>query len=113
MSRFAPHLAPPYHAVIFTSLRRDGATEDGYDAMAEEMAQRAARQPGYLGHESSRDVDGFGITVSYWRDAKAVSGWKQEARHLLAQRLGRDRWYHHYVLRVACVERAYDGPEGR
>jgi hypothetical protein len=31
----------------------------------------------------------------------------------VAQRLGKERWYSHYELRVAKVERAYSGPEGR
>ena len=81
--------------------------------MADLMGQMAAEQDGYLGVESTRDADGFGITVSYWRDEAAVLGWKANAKHLLAQKLGRDRWYDHYELRVAKVERAYSGPEGR
>lgn len=111
MSRFAPLPDPPYHAVIFAAQRRDG--DQGYAEMAERMATLAAEQPGYLGVESSRDADGFGITVSYWRDEAAVKGWKQQAEHALAQKLGRTRWYEHYTLRIARVERAYDGPEGR
>lgn len=81
--------------------------------MADLMGQLAAEQDGYLGVESTRDADGFGITVSYWRDEAAMAGWKANAKHLLAQKLGRDRWYDHYELRVAKVERAYSGPEGR
>ena len=34
---------PPYYAVIFTSLRREG--DDGYAAMAERMLELAAQQP--------------------------------------------------------------------
>lgn len=81
--------------------------------MADLMGQMAAEQDGYLGVESTRDADGFGITVSYWRDEAAMAGWKANAKHVLAQKLGRDRWYDHYELRVAKVERAYSGPEGR
>jgi len=36
-----------------------------------------------------------------------------EFNALVAQRLGKERWYSHYELRVAKVERAYAGPEGR
>ena len=53
-----------------------------------------------------RPVRGF----SYWADADAVKAWKQNSDHLGAQALGRERWYAHYELRVARVERAYDGP---
>jgi len=77
------------------------------------MSALAAKQPGYLGHESARSADGFGITVSYWRDQESVSRWKRVAEHHVAQRLGRERWYSHYQLRIAKVERAYSGPEGR
>jgi heme-degrading monooxygenase HmoA len=43
----------------------------------------------------------------------SISAWKQNARHLAAQRLGKSRWYAHYELRVSKVERAYAGPIGR
>lgn len=71
------------------------------------MNDLAAEQDGYLGHESARGSDGFGITVSYWRDEQAITNWREHARHRVAQRLGRDRWYEDYVLRVARVERAH------
>lgn len=111
MSRFAPLPDPPYWAVIFTAQRT--AIDHGYGAMAERMEELAAAQPGYIGIESTRDEAGLGITVSYWRDEAALKNWKQVAEHLLAQKLGKQRWYSHYTLRVARVERSYDGPEGR
>ncbi len=107
---FAPLPDPPYHAVIFTSRLGD---QEGYAEMAEHMAARAARQPGFIGMESARGADGLGITVSYWRDEAAVLAWKADAEHMLAQKLGRKRWYRHYRLRVALVERAHAGPQGR
>jgi heme-degrading monooxygenase HmoA len=111
LSRFAPLPDPPYYAVIFTAQRTQ--TEAGYGQMAARMAELAQSQAGYLGVESTRDADGLGITVSYWRDEAALTGWKQAAEHLLAQKLGKTRWYQHYTLRVARVERAYEGPDGR
>ncbi len=110
-TRFAPLPDPPYYAVIFTNQLADDPA--GYGAMADRMADLAARQPGFLGVETTRDSSGLGITVSYWRDQDAVRNWKQVADHLGAQELGKSRWYTHYALRVAKVERAYDGPEGR
>ena len=82
-------------------------------AMADKMVALAAEQPGYLGVESTRDETGLGITVSYWQDEASLVAWKDQAQHLLAQKLGKTRWYSYYTLRVAKVERAYDGPEGR
>lgn len=111
MSRFASLPDPPYYAVIFTAQRT--AVEDGYGAMADLMVELAALQPGYIGVESTRDTDGLGITVSYWADEASLLAWKEVAKHALAQKLGKERWYEHYTLRVAKVERHYDGPEGR
>ncbi len=108
---FAPLPAPPYYAVIFAALRSEG--DAGYGAMADKMVAMAAQQPGYIGIESTRDETGFGITVSYWQDEEALRNWKQVSEHLLAQKLGKERWYRHYTLRVAKVERAYSGPDHR
>ncbi|MFZ1377573.1 MAG: antibiotic biosynthesis monooxygenase [Geothrix sp.] len=96
---------PPYLAVIFSSQRTDG--DLGYGAMAERMVELAREQPGFLGVESARDAEGFGITVSYWEDEAAVAAWKAQADHAVAQRLGWDRWYADFQLRVCRVERQY------
>ncbi len=97
--------APPYYAVIFTSIA--AADSDGYAEMSAAMDELAVRQDGYLGHESARGSDGLGITVSYWRDEAAIAHWRTNAEHRVAQRLGRERWYRNYAIRVARVERAY------
>ena len=95
---------PPYYAVIFTSLRT-AADDDGYAAMAQLMEELAAEQPGYLGIESARSE--LGLTISYWRDEASIAAWKANLQHAAAQRLGKERWYADYHLRVARVERAY------
>ena len=109
--RFAKTPEPPYYAVIFTN--RLKADHDGYDEMGERMATLALTMPGCLGAESTRDDTGLGITVSYWQDEASLLAWKANAEHLGAQRMGIKAWYEHYELRVAKVERAYSGPQGR
>ena len=106
---FANTPAPPYYAVIFTTRRTAG--DAGYGEMAQRMDELAAQQPGYLGIESVRDVDGIGITVSYWASEAAILAWRRNAEHVAARELGRSAWYEHYELRVARVERAYGGPQ--
>ena len=104
--RLARTPEPPYWVVMFTSQRtpEDG---EGYGRMAEAMAALAAKQPGYLGIESARDAEGLGITLSYWASEQAIHDWKRVAAHTEAQRLGHERWYADFSLRVAKVERAY------
>jgi len=94
----------PYYAVIFTTT----TTEDhhGYSAMAKKMEALASKQPGYIGIESARSE--LGITVSYWESLDAISKWKENSEHLLAQRIGKEKWYSWYKLRICLVEREYE-----
>ncbi|NHK29339.1 antibiotic biosynthesis monooxygenase [Parvularcula flava] len=111
MTSFAEGLTPPYYAVIFANQLREPAP--GYEAMADRMAALAETMPGYLGIESTRNSEGFGITVSYWESESAIVNWKKQSDHLAAQDKGIREWYAHYQLRVARIERAYSGPDGR
>ncbi|MCC7507204.1 MAG: antibiotic biosynthesis monooxygenase [Saprospiraceae bacterium] len=95
--------APPYYAVIFTSIRTE--VDKGYEEMANRMVELAALQPGFLGIESARDS--LGISVSYWDSLENIRQWKLVAEHRLAQELGRADWYSAYKTRICVVERDY------
>lgn len=97
--------APPYYAVIFTSLRTEG--DSGYATTAARMLELADQQPGFLGYEAARGSDGSGVSVCYWTTIEAIAAWKEHGEHLLAQAEGRATWYAQYTVRVAKVERAY------
>lgn len=94
----------PYVAVIFSTVR--SADLDGYAEMAQRMDDLARQQPGFLGVESVSS-EGRGITISYWVDEAASLAWREVAEHMLAQRLGVERWYDSYDLRVATVTRGH------
>lgn len=96
---------PPYYAVIFSNVRTAG--DNGYDEMADKMSELAKQQKGYLGQESSRGPDGFGITVSYWADLESIKKWKNNSEHLFAQEQGKKIWYRQYMTRICKVERDY------
>jgi len=97
---------PPYYAVIFSSLRRDGDADD-YATASERMLELAAQMPGFLGVDSARGTDGMGITVSYWTDQAAILAWKRHAEHAAVRERGRSAWYRDFSVRIARVERAY------
>ena len=107
MSEIAKTPEPPYYSVIFPN-QRTSHDEEGYQLMAARMMELAAQQSGFLGAESARGEDGFGITVSYWRDVASITAWKQQSEHLQAQRLGKEKWYKSFALRITKVERAYE-----
>lgn len=98
--------AEPYVAVIFSSLHR-GVALDEYAAATARMEELAAQQPGFLGIESARGADGFGITVSYWRSEDDAREWKRHSEHVSAQTTGHTTWYERYRVRVATVTRDY------
>ena len=104
MVSFASTPKPPYYAVIFSSLRSSG--DNGYTQIAEHVLKLAILQLGFLGAESTRGADGFGITISYWATLEAIDAWKAHTVHAAAQQQA-NVWYEHYELRVAKVERAY------
>lgn len=94
---------PPYYAVIFTSLLKIPA--ENYEIMASKMIELAQQQAGFLGIESAREK--LGITVSYWKDEESIRKWKLQTDHMMAQKLGKEKWYKSYRVRVSKVERDY------
>ncbi|MEO2269098.1 antibiotic biosynthesis monooxygenase family protein [Pseudoalteromonas pernae] len=82
-----------------------GVEDEGYGDTATRMVELAKEQPGFLGIESAREE--VGITVSYWADLAAIKSWKANMEHLAAQKLGREKWYAAFKLRIAKVERDY------
>lgn len=104
MSLIAETPEPPYYAVIFSSHRTEG--DEGYGAMADKMGNLAKKQAGFLGVESARE--GIGITVSYWADLESIKNGKSNLEHQEAQRLGKDKWYSTFKIRISKVERDYE-----
>ncbi|QKR98896.1 antibiotic biosynthesis monooxygenase [Sphingomonas sp. CL5.1] len=93
-------------AVIFVS-QRTAADGAGYAAAAAAMDALAARQPGYRGVDSTRDADGFGITVSYWGSEAEALAWRDHPEHAAIRARGRAEWYERYQVIVTRVERGY------
>lgn len=93
----------PYYAVIFTSKLTDENTD--YDKMSEVMVNLAKKQKGFLGIESARSD--IGITVSYWQTLEDIKNWKQNSDHLVTQKMGIEKWYSWYALKICRVEREY------
>lgn len=101
---------PPYVVVIFTSRRTGG--DQGYGAMSARMMELVKDQPGFLGVESARNAEGFGITVSYWKDLASIAAWKAHLEHREAMKLGRERWYEAYDIKVGTItsHRMFEAP---
>jgi heme-degrading monooxygenase HmoA len=94
--------SPPYFAVIFTSVRKDG--DNDYAEAAKRMVELASAQPGFLGFETARQD--IGISVSYWSTLEAIKSWKENVEHRQVQDRAKD-WYKALRVRVCRVEREY------
>ena len=92
--------------VIFLSVRTN-ADDAGYAAAAAEMESLAAQQPGYRGIESTRGMDGLGITLSFWADNASALRWRDHPEHAAIREAGRDRWYERYEVIVCEAQRSY------
>ena len=73
--------------------------------MSERLEKMVCDQPSYVGMESVRVNDGFGITVCYWKDEASITNWKINLEHQDVQEKGKAIWYKNYFLRIAKVDR--------
>lgn len=95
------------YAVIFTS-QRSPAEEKEYSQMAQSMEDLAKTQKGFLGIRSTRDTEGFGMTVSYWESLKDIAAWRANSEHQVAQHQGRSTWYQSFSIQICKIERSYE-----
>lgn len=112
--RTLTHLQPPYYVVIFSSLRTD--VDDGYTETDTHLAELIKREiPDYLGIESYREANGYGISIVYFRTLEAIQAWRANPEHSAAKKRGQKEWYDHYHIRIARIEREYGSlyPAGR
>ena len=79
---------------------------DGYAEMAQEMLETARSMPGFVEVKAFKADDGERLTLVWWQDEETLHAWRTHARHLVAQKAGRERWYEYYDLDVAQVIRS-------
>jgi heme-degrading monooxygenase HmoA len=93
--------------VIFRAKARTLDTE--YTATAARMRDLALKEFGCLDFCAVTEGDQE-VALSYWPDEASIRAWKQHTDHLMAQQLGRERWYSSYSVEVAKITRAYGAP---
>ena len=90
--------------VIFRAKVRSADSE--YTQVASRMRELALNQFGCL--EFTAVTEGQDeIALSYWPSEANIRAWKSHSEHVLAQQLGRERWYESYIVQVAEITRDY------
>ena len=79
---------------------------DGYAEMAQEMLAAAKSMPGFVDVKAFTADDGERLTLVWWQDEETLRAWRLHARHQVAQKTGRERWYEYYNLEVAEIIRS-------
>ena len=92
--------------VLFRSKLTAQASDD-YKAMADEMLSRARTMPGFVDFKSFRADDDERLSVIRWESQDTLRAWTDDLRHVVAQRLGREKWYEYFRVEVADVVRSY------
>ncbi len=94
------------YAVIFTSTL--SASDIKYQEMNDALYSALAKQKGYISHQSFRNEQGMGCSISYWESLEDLKKWKELPLHLKAQQMGREKWYENYQVKICRVEKEYE-----
>lgn len=92
------------YAVIFRATL--STMDKPYTVMAERLRQLAIDSSGCIDFVSFTEGERE-ITISYWESEDDIKRWKQNSEHLIAQQLGRERWYQDYSVQVSEIKREY------
>jgi hypothetical protein len=78
MPKFDPRRDPPYFAVIQRTAP-EGSNAGQFMDASEKLIGLAAAEVGFMGIEDHLPHDGVMYTACYWRDAKALKRWREDA----------------------------------
>jgi heme-degrading monooxygenase HmoA len=92
------------YVVIFRA--QAGHQDETYSQTVARMRDLAFENYGCLDFVSVSEGDQE-IALSYWESEAAITAWKNNAEHLMAQEKGRTKWYRSYTVQVAKIEREY------
>jgi heme-degrading monooxygenase HmoA len=92
------------YAVIFKAKTKK--LDEEYFSMAQRMRELAMSEYGCL--EFTAVTEGSEeITISYWDSLEDITKWKQNSEHLVAQKLGIEKWYEAYSVEIVEVLHSY------
>ncbi len=83
--------------------------QQGYLDMAAALRKELDRIEGFISIERFQSFVETGkiLSLSFWRDEKAIQDWRTLETHRAAQYLGRAKFFKDYRLRIAAVVRDY------
>ena len=92
------------YAVIFKAEINE--LDKTYSEMAVQMRELAINKYGCIEFISITEGT-HEIAISYWKNQEQIKQFKYDSEHLLAQKLGRSKWYKSYHVQIVKVIREY------
>ena len=82
---------------------------DDFIAELNKMTERAKTMDGFLGEEPCRSLinENKFVSISYWRDKKALIAWRNDSEHRKTQKLGKDKFLKWYEIQILESQREY------
>jgi heme-degrading monooxygenase HmoA len=98
---------------LFRSRLRPEAHAE-YERWAKRMAELAATMPGFISLKTFHADDGERVSIVEFESEAAHGAWRDHPEHREAQRLGRERFYAEFEIRVCTPVRgtAFSRAEG-
>ena len=90
---------------IFRTRFKPGNEAEYYEWNAR-MSALAESQPGYISRKAFIAEDGERVTIVEFEDEQSQAAWRNHPEHKEAQRLGREKFYAEYDLKVCELKRS-------
>lgn len=74
--------------------------------MAQQLREKALTQFKCKKFESIAEHD-FEIALSYWHSLEDIQAWHKDTEHLIAQRIGKEKWYKSFSVEVCEILKSY------
>ena len=87
---------------VFRSRLKDGV-RDEYGAAVDRMNELARTMPGYISRKAYTAEDGEKLTIVEFESEETHRAWAEHPSHRAAQKIGREKFYAEYSIRI-CKE---------
>ena len=93
--------------VVFVITHRPDIPVSEYEETGNRMVELVSAMPGFLGMEYA-PTEGGELLVARFESHEALAEWRNQPEHLVAQQLGREKFFAKYRIDVCEPVRSYD-----
>lgn len=80
--------------------------DDEYFQTAQQLREKAIKYFNCQKFEAISE-QGYEIALSYWNSLEDIKAWSTDAEHVVAQHLGKERWYEDFSVEICEILRNY------